>query len=76
MNAKEIIDRLIEAGFTKWEIKNRLGVSWTSLNHWHMERFNPSKKNLKELKKLDQDHNYTKPKKENANGEEKTLSEN
>lgn len=59
--SKDLINDLVDSGMTKWEMSKRLGVTWNTLNNWHMGRYEPLPENMEELKRLHKDpDNYKK----------------
>lgn len=41
MTTPQLIAELKDKGFTKWQIKKRMGVSWNTVNLWSLGAFAP-----------------------------------
>ena len=52
MRAGEMIRALISSGMTKWQIKNKLGVSWQAVRAWEMEKIKPGEPNMVKIEAL------------------------
>lgn len=50
--ASEVIDKLLTAGFSKYNIAKGLGVSWRSIHNWSRRYFEPDDEMLQRLREL------------------------
>ena len=50
----ELVEIILQKGWSKYKIAKTLGVTWQTVNNWHRGRFQPSQTYAVKLKEMGQ----------------------